>query len=475
MCLKEEIFMSLRFYNTLTRSVQEFVPLKEGEVSLYICGPTVYNYPHIGNLRTYLFGDLLHRWLLYKGYKVHYIMNLTDVDDKTIRNSMQKGISLGEYTEFYKKAFFEDLKLLNILPAEMYPAATDHIKDMIALIQKLLEKGFAYVTEDGVYFRVSSFKGYGQLANLEKDQLKAGASGRLSADEYTKENISDFALWKKWTPSDGEVKWDAPFGAGRPGWHIECSVMSMKYLGETLDIHAGGVDLIFPHHTNEIAQSEAATGKKFVNYWLHATHLIVDGEKMSKSKGNFYTLQDLINKGFSSRAIRYALFTTHYRKPLNFTFDLIHQSESALKRIDDFILMLRSVGEDENKKGGFSNIFQSTKKKFEDSLDDDLNISEAMSALYELIRISYERKEELTEKVAGKILSLIENMDRVLGFIFVEKKEGLTEEEKKLIEERRQARLNKNFKKADEIRQILLEKGIELRDTKDGVIWTRIK
>ncbi len=468
--------MAIFFYNSLTRKKEEFKPIKDGEVRMYTCGPTVYNYPHIGNLRTFIFEDLLHRWLEYRGFKVIQVMNLTDVDDKTIKNSIAKKMTLKEYTDIYKKAFFEDIEALNIKKATYYPAATEYINEMIDMIKVLMEKGYAYETNDGIYFKISEFKEYGKLAHLEKDELKAGASGRVSLDEYEKENISDFALWKKWTPEDGNVKWNSPFGEGRPGWHIECSVMSMKLLGETFDIHCGGIDNLFPHHENEIAQSEAYSGKKFVNYWLHSVHLIVNGEKMSKSKGNFFTLRDLLAKGYSPRAIRYALITTHYRKPLNFTFDLLTQANSSLKRIDDFIFSLKNVNSTGKTDDFLDKVLVNQIKKFEDAMDDDLNISEAMAAIFELINIYYENFEKITQELANKVIDTFIKFDTVLGFIFFDKKQDeLSEEEKALIEERTKAKKEKNYARADEIRNILLSRGIELRDTKDGVVWKRIK
>ncbi|MEJ5285262.1 MAG: cysteine--tRNA ligase [Brevinematales bacterium] len=468
--------MAIFFYNSLTRKKEEFKPIKDGEVRMYTCGPTVYNYPHIGNLRTFIFEDLLHRWLEYRGFKVIQVMNLTDVDDKTIKNSIAKKMTLKEYTDIYKKAFFEDIEALNIKKATYYPAATEYINEMIDMIKVLMEKGYAYETNDGIYFKISEFKEYGKLAHLEKDELKAGASGRVSLDEYEKENISDFALWKKWTPEDGNVKWNSPFGEGRPGWHIECSVMSMKLLGETFDIHCGGIDNLFPHHENEIAQSEAYSGKKFVNYWLHSVHLIVNGEKMSKSKGNFFTLRDLLAKGYSPRAIRYALITTHYRKPLNFTFDLLTQANSSLKRIDDFIFSLKNVSSTGKIDDFLDKVLINQIKKFEDAMDDDLNISEAMAAIFELINSYYENFEKITRELANKVIDTFIKFDTVLGFIFFDKKQDeLSEEEKELIEERIKAKKEKNYARADEIRNILLSKGIELRDTKDGVVWKRIK
>ncbi len=466
--------MAIRFYNTLTRKVEEFIPLKKGQVSLYTCGPTIYNTPHIGNLRTFVFEDLLHRWLEYRDYQVHHVMNLTDIDDKTIKNSIQRKMSLKEYTDIYRKEFFDSIQALNFKTAEHYPAATEYIPEMIKLVEGLLEKGFAYDAPDGVYYKVSAFNEYGKLSHMDKSSLKAGASGRMSRDEYTKDEVSDFALWKKWTPEDGDVKWSAPFGEGRPGWHIECSAMSMKLLGETLDIHCGGVDNMFPHHENEIAQSEAFTGKKFVNYWLHSVHLMVDGEKMAKSKGNFYTIRDISEKGYSARVLRYALITTHYRKPLNFTFDLLKQAESSLKRIDDFIFDLKNVAKTGSKDAGLSGALSKAAAGFEASLDDDLNISEAMAALFELISYYYDNKASAVRENIPEILSFLEKADSVLGFIKTESKDTLSPEEEKLLQERADAKQNKDYARADAVRARLLELGIEVRDTKDGVVWKRI-
>ncbi len=466
--------MPLSFHNTLTRSVEEFTPVNPGEVRFYACGPTVYNYPHIGNLRTFLFSDLLHRWLIYRGYKVNFIMNLTDVDDKTIRNSIERNMPLSDYTKIYKQAFFDDLDTLNVKRASLYPCATDNIPEMIDMIQSLLDKGLAYETDDGVYFNVRAFDGYGKLSRLDKSKLLSGASGRVANDEYEREDISDFALWKKWTPDDGNIKWKAPFGEGRPGWHIECSVMSMKYLGVPIDIHAGGVDLIFPHHENEIAQSEGATGKPFANYWLHVTHLVVDGEKMSKSKGNFYTLRDLLDKGYSPRAIRYLLYTAHYRKPLNFTLDGIKASENALDRLDDFALMLKNIKFDSENDKELTDILNRRSAKFEEAVDNDLNIAEGMGSIFELVRAFNENSDKITVSLAKETLDFLSKIDGVLGFLDMEKEATLTDEEKRLIDERAEARKAKDFARSDEIRDLLLEKGIEIRDTSDGIVWKRI-
>jgi cysteinyl-tRNA synthetase len=376
--------MVLKLYNTLTRKKEKFVPIKEGTVSIYSCGPTVYDFPHLGNYRAYIASDVLKRYLIYSGFKVKHVMNITDVDDKTIRNSAKEKIPLKQFTSRYEKAFFEDIKQLNIMPADCYTKATEHIKDMIEIIEKLLKEGLAYKGADGsVYYKVSAFKGYGKLAHLAPDALKEGASGRVNADEYTKEEARDFALWKAWTKDDGDVYWESPFGRGRPGWHIECSAMSMKYLGNHFDIHTGGVDLVFPHHQNEIAQSEGSSGEKFVNYWLHNEWLLVNGEKMSKSLGNFFTLRDVLGKGCSSVAVRYLLMSTHYRQQLNFTFEGINSADSAVKRLDEAVRKLKSA---DGKGAAITTALKSAQSGFEKAMDDDLNISEALASIFGLVK-----------------------------------------------------------------------------------------
>ncbi|MFQ5499263.1 MAG: cysteine--tRNA ligase, partial [Candidatus Zixiibacteriota bacterium] len=311
--------MSLKFRNSFSGTLEEFTTLEPNKVRLYTCGPTVYNYQHIGNFRTFMWGDLLRRYLAYKGYEVLSVMNITDIDDKIIRDSLAAGISRKEFTDKFENAFFEDFDALRIKRADVHPHATDHIPEMVSMVQKLVDNGAAYEVDGSYYFKISAFPKYGKLANLDMEGLKAGA--RVATDEYEKESVSDFALWKAWTPEDGDIFWETEIGKGRPGWHLECSVMSMKYLGDTFDIHTGGVDLMFPHHENEIAQSEATTGKKFVRYWLHGKHLIVEGRKMSKSMGNFFTLRDILDKGYSGLVVRYLLISSHYRQQLNFTFD----------------------------------------------------------------------------------------------------------------------------------------------------------
>ncbi|HCL56681.1 MAG TPA: cysteine--tRNA ligase [Spirochaetia bacterium] len=464
--------MGLSFYNTLSKSKESFQSIEEGKIKVYTCGPTVYNYVHIGNLRTFLFEDLLIRYLKYLSYQVTHVMNLTDVDDKTIRGAKEKGQALKEYTLFYSEAFFRDLKTLNALPADFYPAATNHIKEMVDLIKILLNKAIAYQTEDGsIYFSIRKFKDYGALSGMKPDNLLDGASGRVSNDEYSKEEMKDFVLWKAYDLEDGDVFWETELGKGRPGWHIECSAMSMKYLGESFDIHCGGIDNAFPHHENEIAQSEAATGKKFVHYWLHSAFLNVNSEKMAKSKKNFYTLKDLLEKDFAPMSIRYSLITTHYRQPLNFSEELIAQSDAALKRVKEFVSSLKYI-KTEKRFNGFEKIIQEAREGFVSHMNDDLNISPAMASVFDFIRKVNGLKDELGEKDARQALDFIGEINQVVG-VFQFEDEILEEEILNLIEERNQARREKNFKKSDEIRELLLAKGILLKDTKEGTQWQK--
>ncbi|MBI3033983.1 cysteine--tRNA ligase [Candidatus Woesearchaeota archaeon] len=463
----------LKVYNTLTRKKETFKPIKDREVSLYTCGPTVYNYAHIGNFRAYIFGDLLKRYLEYKGYKVNHVMNLTDVDDKTIAGSQKEGVKLGEFTERYSTYFFEDIKTLNIEPADTYPKATGHISGMAAIIKKLLKKGLAYRAADGIYYSISKFRGYGKLAQLEKTQLKAGA--RVLKDEYDKESAQDFALWKFWDKEDGEVFWETELGRGRPGWHIECSAMSTCYLGQPFDIHTGGIDLMFPHHENEIAQSEGAYGKKFVNYWMHCAHLIVDGKKMSKSLGNFYTLRDLLEKGYSPKAIRYLLLATHYRQQLNFTFEELKAATRTVEGLIDFKSRLAEPKPDIKSKGKpIEMVIKKHMSCFEKALDDDLNISEALAAIFELVREGNRlmAEEGLNRKEAGKIIRALERADKVLG-ILEEEKVNPEKEIEELVMRREDARKMKNWKEADRIRELLKQKNIILEDTKEGIRYRK--
>ncbi len=488
--------MGLTFFNTLTRRKEQFVPIKEGEVKLYTCGPTVYDYAHIGNFRAYIFEDLLRRYLKYRRYKVTQVMNITDVEDKTIRASRDKDIPLSQHTEQYTKAFFEDLDTLNIERAEYYPKATEHIQEMVDLIAKLLKKGYGYKSEDGsIYYDISKFENYGKLANVDIGELKAGA--RVKHDEYTKESAADFALWKAWDEADGDVFWETPFGKGRPGWHIECSVMSMKYLGETFDIHTGGVDLIFPHHQNEIAQAEAATGKKFVNYWLHNEHLIVENRKMSKSLGNYYTLRDLLAKGYTGRQIRYLLLATHYRSPLNFTFGGLDAARNGLQRIDSFLERLQGIKKDIDI-SCVDELIVKSRKEFIESLDNDLNISAALSSVFSFI---WEVDKLIEEGTIGRgdvafVEEFLREIDGVLGFIYHQIREfeeesvtistetgswsiiisTMTPDEDKptdekirtLLKDREKARKEGNWELADSIRNEILEMGYIIEDTAAG-------
>lgn len=467
---------NIRLFNTLTRQKELFKPIEVGKVGMYTCGPTVYDYAHIGNFRAFIFEDLLKRWLEHRGYAVKHVMNLTDVDDKTIRGSQKQGKSLHEYTDFYSNAFFEDIKALNIAPATIYPRATDHIPQMVALIKRLLEKGIAYRGEDGsIYFAISKFPDYGKLSHIRVQELKAGA--RVSQDEYAKEEAQDFALWKAWTPEDGDVFWETELGKGRPGWHIECSAMSTKYLGETFDIHCGGVDNMFPHHENEIAQSEAATGKRFVHVWLHNEHLLVEGKKMAKRLGNFYTLRDLLAKGLDPLAIRYLLLSTHYRQQFNFTFEALDAAKSAIERLVNLQRRLK----DANGKGDpkcVDELIERVHKCFGDAMDDDLNISVALASLFDFVRDANNLLDSgvVSEIEAKWLNAVIEDLDRVLGVLPKFKEEAaLPKEAEELIRRREEARKAKDWKTADAVRVQLKSMGIVLEDTVQGVRWKREK
>ena len=461
----------LYFYNTLNRKKEKFTPIVKGKVCLYTCGPTVYDYAHIGNFRAFIFEDLLKRWLEHIGYEVFHVMNITDVDDKTIKRSQEQRKSLKKFTEFYTKAFYEDIKTLNIKPANIYPKATDHIPEMINLIKKLLAKGFAYKTkEKSIYFSIKKFKNYGKLSNLKIKELKIGK--RVKVDEYEKDQAQDFVLWKAWVPEDGEVYWETELGKGRPGWHIECSSMSMKYLGKTFDIHCGGVDNIFPHHENEIAQSEASTGKKFVNYWLHNEHLLVEGKKMSKKYGNYYTLRDLIQKNIDPVAIRFLLLSTHYRAQFNFTFEGLESAKRTLDRLRNFLRRLKEANGKENGKN-LEKIIENVQIKFSNSLNDDLNVNFMLSSLFDFIReINNLLDKNLVKKEAArKITMIIKDFDKVLGVIGSTEQATLSKEAKSLIKQREIARKNKNWNKSDQIRRKLRDMGIIIEDTPQGLKW----
>jgi cysteinyl-tRNA synthetase len=463
--------MTLKIYNTLTRKKEVFKPIKKGIVNMYSCGPTVYNFAHIGNFRNYIVVDLLKRYLKYKGYKVKHVMNITDIDDKTIRDSAKEGLNLKKFTEKYTKIFFEDIKTLNIEPADIYPKATEHIKDMIEFTKVLVKKGFAYEKLNSVYYDISKFKKYGKLSKVDLSQMKAGA--RVDLDEYEKDHPGDFTLLKRSKLDELKrgIYYDTEFGKVRPGWHLECSVMSMKYLGNTFDIHTGGVDLIFPHHENEIAQSEAYSGKKFVNYWIHNEHLIVDGKKMSKSLGNFYTLRDLLKKGYDPIAIRYLLLSTHYKQKLNFTFESLEAAKKAVDKLNNFIFILKNMNCKEDV-GNIDKLINEAKAAFELRMDDDLNISEGLAVIFDFMKDV--NKLRLSKKDASKVTSLMEEFNRVLGVIDFKKKGTIPDAIKKLIEEREKARKEKDWKKADNIREDIKKKGFAIDDTEEGPIVRKI-
>ena len=492
--------MQLSFYNTATKRLEPFQPVAPGEARLYTCGPTVYNFAHIGNFRAYVFEDILVRVLAYAGYKVTQVMNLTDVDDKTIKGCKQAGVPLRAYTKPYIDAFFEDIRTLNVTPAAKYPAATDHIPEMQALIAKLFEKGLAYKSDDGsVYFNVAKFPNYGHPAHIDVGGMRGGA--RVSQDEYEKESVGDFALWKAYTPDDGDVVWDSPWGRGRPGWHIECSAMSMKYLGETFDLHTGGIDNLFPHHANETAQAEGATGKPFVNCWLHCAHLRLNGEKMSKSLGNFYTLRDLLKMGWTGREIRFVLVGGHYRQVLNFTFDALAQARTSLARIDAFVSRLSEIVESQKSKVespdgrtefGQVPYLESAKNAFETAIANDLNMPEALAALFGLIRdgntaLDEESKDERVKmkdnlsslnshlSSCQACLELLRRMDTVFGFIFSGKAdESLPADVQAQLDARAAARKAKQWAESDRIRDALRAAGWEVKDTPQGQKVRRI-
>ncbi|MBS0615844.1 MAG: cysteine--tRNA ligase [Verrucomicrobia bacterium] len=460
----------MKVFNTESRLKEEFIPSEEGQVRMYTCGPTVYNFAHIGNFRTYVFEDLLRRTLKFFGLKITQVMNITDIDDKTIKGAIEKNISLKQFTDPYTKAFFEDLQTLSIEPVEFNPRATDYIPDMIVLIQKLLEEGIAYRGDDkSIYYSIDKFPSYGRLSHLHLGELKRDKT--INCDEYDKENISDFVLWKAYDPQrDGNIFWESPLGPGRPGWHIECSAMAMKLLGPTIDIHVGGVDNMFPHHENEIAQSEGCTQQRFVRYWMHAEHLLVDHKKMSKSLGNFYTLRDLLSKGFSGTEVRFLLLSTHYRTQLNFTFQGLEAARHSLERFADFIHRLRGIDQPHS----FGLVEPLLKKCFHDfseALGDDLNISVAMASLFDLVREinSLCDAGKISREEASKVLYFLEQCDRVLGVLPLKAKaEEISADLIELLQKREAARAAKNWKAADECRDLLLKQGYVIEDTPSG-------
>src|SRR6266700_1610774 len=475
----------IQLHNTLTGKIEAFVPQKAGEVRMYTCGPTVYNYAHIGNYRTFVFQDILRRFLKLRGFKLHHVMNLTDVDDRIIANAAAAGVSLRNYTEKFVQAFFDDCKALSIETPEHWIRATDHIDDMVKLIQRLQEKTFTYSSEGSIYYRIAKFPGYGKLSKIDVSGIQDGA--RVDNDRYEKESARDFALWK--APKPGEHFWETPLGPGRPGWHIECSAMAMKYLGETLDIHTGGIDLAFPHHENEIAQSEAATGKPFVRYWLHAEHLLFEGEKMSKSLGNFFTLRDLFAKGFKPSALRFALASVPYRKQLNFTFDGLQQATSSVERLRNFADRLQQGNFPAGKQSGMIERISKAHEEFDTGLSDDLNTARALAAVFDLARdanTAMDKGEfrqgdvDATQQFLvtfDKVFAVIEDNDaqklRALGYGSADAGPSDAEIEK-LIAERIAAKKKRDFPTADSIRKELADRGIILEDAKDGSVrWKR--
>ena len=456
----------MQVYNSISRRLEELEPLESGHIRIYTCGPTVYDYAHIGNLRTFMFEDLLRRTLKYLGYRVTQVMNLTDVDDKTIRASREAGLPLQQYTQRFKDAFFEDLATLNIESAEHYPAATDHLPAMIKLVETLVAREVAYVTDDGcVYFNIAKCKTYGRLVNLDPENMRPGE--RVDHDEYEKDGAADFALWKAWKEEDGDVGWDSPWGRGRPGWHIECSAMSMQYLGETFDLHTGGVDNRFPHHEDEIAQSECATGKPFVRYWMHSNFLVVDNKKMSKSLGNFYTLRDLLDKDYSPRAIRYLLLSAHYRQQLNFTLAGLEQAQAALDRIDEFMGRCEAVAADAP--GTPPDWAESARRAFDEALNHDLNIPEALAVIFTIIHTGNASFDNGSLDGAGAagVREVMREMDAVLGFIAHES-DVVGSDIEKLVAERQTAREAKDWAESDRMRDEIHARGWSVKDTPHG-------
>ncbi len=472
--------MALRIYNTLSGTMDEIIPGGTRKnslsdyppVTIYSCGPTVYGYAHIGNFRTFVFNDFLRRYLRFRGFRVDHAMNITDVDDKTIAGALQEGISLGEYTGRFTNFFLEDLRSLNIEPVEHMPRATESIDAMIDIIARLKDGKYIYEKDGSIYFSIARFDGYGRLSRLDRREIKSGL--RYDTDEYEKDDVRDFVLWK--APKENEVSWDTPFGTGRPGWHIECSAMIRRIFNSTIDIHTGGVDLIFPHHENEIAQSEAAYGETFVRHWIHIEHLLVNGSKMSKSKGNFYTLRDLLDQGHSPRSIRYLLISAHYRKQFNFSLDGISQANQALERIDNLLVRLADVRAEGRAGTDITGITSALIDDFTVAVDDDLNISRGLGVFFEFLHAvnTVINDGQITREGAGIIMAAIEKLDSVLGFIHFGRTTR-TDVDAAWIElqiaERSRAKQEKDFVLADEIRKSLLEKDIVIEDTREGTRW----
>ena len=466
----------MKLFNTMSRRKEEFVPLEEGKVRMYVCGPTVYNLIHIGNARPMIIFDTVRRYFEYKGYEVNYVSNFTDVDDKIIKKANEEGVTATEIAERYIKECKQDMEALNIKPATHQPRATEEIGGMIKMIQTLIEKGHAYEVDGTVYFKTRSFKDYGKLSKKNIDDLEAGHREIKVTGEEGKKDPLDFVLWKP--KKEGEIAWDSPWGEGRPGWHIECSEMSKKYIGDTIDIHAGGEDLIFPHHENEIAQSEACNDEKFANYWMHNGFLNINNKKMSKSAGNFFTVREIGEK-YPLQVIRFFMLSAHYRTPLNFSDTLVESAKTGLDRILTAIDLCREMAAKEEtgslsdaEKEHFAKV-EALVKKFEDAMEDDFNTADAVSAIFEIVRESNSTVKDFSADYAKKVLKVLEDLCGVLGIETTKEEEILDEEIEKLIEERQAARKNKDFARADEIRDQLLEQGIVLKDTREGVKWSR--
>ena len=464
----------LRIYNTLSGQLEEFRPLKEGEVGMYYCGPTVWDFGHIGNFRSAIAADVLRRYLKFKGYRVTQVMNLTDVDDRIITKAKEQNKTLDDYTAKYIEAFWEDFDALGCERPEVAPRATRHIPEMAALIDKLEKNNHAYRSDSSIYYRISSFPDYGKLSKINFAGNIAGASERVDTDKYEKEDARDFALWKAPSKED-EPAWETSIGRGRPGWHIECSAMSMKYLGETFDLHLGGIDLVFPHHENEIAQSEGATGCPFVRYWFHFEHLKVEGETMSKSKGNYYTFRDLTEKGFTPAGVRYFLLSVPFRKQLNFTFDALRGAEKTVVSLRDFRARLEEARTEPGSNEKISAAAQKAIDEFEAGMDDDLNTSVALAAVHDLTREvnTALARGDVREEDKRAVIAVIDRIDSVLNVFGDSAPQMLDDEIQKLIDARQEARHRRDFHRADEIRDELAERGIILEDTKDGVRWKR--
>ncbi|MDE4543353.1 cysteine--tRNA ligase [Thermoanaerobacterium sp. R66] len=464
----------MKIYNTLTRKKEEFVPLKDNVVNMYVCGPTVYNFIHIGNARAFIVFDTVRRYLEYKGYKVNYVQNFTDIDDKLIKRSHEENTTVKELADRYIEEYFKDADSLGIKRATFHPRATENIEEIIEFVKKLIDKGFAYEKDGNVYYDTTKFKDYGKLSHKNIDELKAGARIEVNED---KKNPTDFVLWK--AAKEGEPYWDSPWGKGRPGWHIECSTMSTKFLGKTLDIHAGGPDLIFPHHENEIAQSEAANDAEFAKYWMHIGYLNINNEKMSKSKNNFFTVRDVISQ-YDPEVLRFFMLMSHYRNPINYSQDLIEQAKGGFLRLSNTVYNLRhllDVVEDRqlrDEEKAYKEKYEEYKRKFEEAMDDDFNTADAISVIFEMVRdINSNIDGNSPKELIKYILDVFLSLSSVLGITY-KKKELLDDEIKELIEKRQEARKAKNWAEADRIRDELKKQGIVLEDTPNGVRWKRV-